>query len=660
MDFWISVSSIINDVDLSNQQEQISNNITRLKDSIFDDLDEIELRNSVKEARRVLNENKASAYKKTVLFSPWSSWSDCDKKCKQKRSRKCTSRRKCGSLKQIEERSCSEKICQKTESSQQIAKESKKNRNKHTGKDSNKEQKRVNNQKKKKKKFEDDPYNGDDEFEDDENDNGIKPRSVIDGSRLVMKVVKQGDYQHKQTFDRRSGGLGDIEQEFFLPRNLTLFDIYTPNSTSPLMLKNGSKSNKRFESDDDDFYDDYDTDHNTESDEKIKTVDRAKVKAVFEMPRKPLANYSKWSRWSKCSSKCVTKRYKKCRPHARHICGSEIIREIAYCYTEGSFCEEWISSQISKIGAYNAVEATNKPIAKPTKPNHRTESPLANAVSQNFYSSPSGSGRRRKYKLKPEYKPQNLQCGFPSIRNKNNDFALKIIGGKSSRRAQWPWQVAILNRYKEAFCGGTLISPNWILTASHCVRKRLYVILGEHNLNVRDGSEIEFRIQTAIKHPKYNKKTVDSDIALLKLPQSIERSHYIGYACLPENTVIGWGKRRHSDESGTSILHEAEVPIISNEACKNVYYDYVITKNMFCAGANRVDTCAGDSGGPILCRDSKKSNKPWTVYGITSFGDGCGKKNKFGIYTKLTNYVDFIWSIINCNGLCENNNKNTY
>jgi secreted trypsin-like serine protease len=65
------------------------------------------------------------------------------------------------------------------------------------------------------------------------------------------------------------------------------------------------------------------------------------------------------------------------------------------------------------------------------------------------------------------------------------------------------------------------------------------------------------------------------------------------------STVIGWGKRKHSDESGTNVLHEAEVPIISNESCKSVYYDYVITKNMFCAGANRVDTCAGDSGGEI-------------------------------------------------------------
>jgi serine protease 56 len=62
-----------------------------------------------------------------------------------------------------------------------------------------------------------------------------------------------------------------------------------------------------------------------------------------------------------------------------------------------------------------------------------------------------------------------------------------------------------------------MISTNQCrLTASHCVRKRLYVVLGEHNLNVKDGSEIEYRIQTAIKHPKYNKKTVDSDIAMLR------------------------------------------------------------------------------------------------------------------------------------------------
>lgn len=276
-----------------------------------------------------------------------------------------------------------------------------------------------------KKQVEDDPYIADDE---DEDYNSKRRRSVNDEkNNLVMKVVKQGDYQHKQSFDRSSGGLGDIEQDFFLPRNLTPFS----SSTSQISLKSGSKTRRPLNEEpslenNSDFDEDYEDDYGNST----KTIERARVKAVFEMPRKPLPNYSKWSRWSKCSPKCVTRRYKKCRPHSRQTCGNDIIREIAYCYTEGSFCEEWISSQMSKIGAIEASKGTTT--TKAPRTSRRTESPLTNSVSQNFY----GSGSRRKNKMNLDMKPQNFQCGFPSIRNKNSDFSLKIIGGKTSRRAQ--------------------------------------------------------------------------------------------------------------------------------------------------------------------------------------------------------------------------------
>lgn len=87
---------------------------------------------------------------------------------------------------------------------------------------------------------------------------------------------------------------------------------------------------------------------------------------------------------------------------------------------------------------------------------------------------------------------------------------------------------------------------------------------------------------------------------------------------------------------------------MSSESCRKVYVDYRITDNMFCAGYARgkMDSCAGDSGGPLLCRDLRKPDHPWTIFGITSFGEGCGKRGKFGIYARLSNYVRWITKVM--------------
>ena len=183
------------------------------------------------------------------------------------------------------------------------------------------------------------------------------------------------------------------------------------------------------------------------------------------------------------------------------------------------------------------------------------------------------------------------------------------LGGRQAIRGRWPWQVAILNKYREVFCGGTLVAPGWILTAAHCARKHLFVRLGEHDIVEKEGSELEYAVEEVKLHPLYNPDTVDNDVALLKIPSLITKptdnppidedfptpsvledlnfrnlrksrrlrkenyeskeSRYFPSVCLPEQdedlpvgthcTIIGWGKKKSSNVFGTDVLHEAEV-----------------------------------------------------------------------------------------------------
>jgi hypothetical protein len=278
-------------------------------------------------------------------------------------------------------------------------------------------------------------YETDDDYDEDEiflRKLDLKNKRKIQRlqDKLLLKVVKQGGKKNNNFYLRRSDTNVEDSQEFFLPRNITDYD-------TPSIWNDIRKEPQSLIGDDLVSHDDADFDIQEKS---------GRTKAVFETPRKPISQYSKWSRWSKCSPKCTTRRFKKCRPHARNICGNDIIREVAYCYTEGSFCEEWINSQLHQLSK-NPIEIQPKP-TKPHRPRmeRRTESPHLNSVSQNFGSHVNMNKHRANWL--PQYKPQNIQCGFPSIRKKGNNLALKILGGKMSKRGQWPWQVVIMNRFK--------------------------------------------------------------------------------------------------------------------------------------------------------------------------------------------------------------------
>ncbi|XP_060042405.1 plasma kallikrein [Erinaceus europaeus] len=103
--------------------------------------------------------------------------------------------------------------------------------------------------------------------------------------------------------------------------------------------------------------------------------------------------------------------------------------------------------------------------------------------------------------------------------------------------------------------------------------------------------------------------------------------------------VTGWGFTKEKGEI-QNTLQKTNIPLVANDECQKSYRDYEITKQMICAGYKEggKDACKGDSGGPLVC----KHNRMWNLVGITSWGEGCGRKKQPGVYTKVAEYVDWI------------------
>ncbi|XP_050302769.1 acrosin [Anthonomus grandis grandis] len=328
--------------------------------------------------------------------------------------------------------------------------------------------------------------------------------------------------------------------------------------------------------------------------------------------------WSKWTRWSDCADDCTTYRVRRCKKPGR--CKKQVQTSTAYCYHERTYCEVWVLNLVEAKQRYNSADSTR----------------YQYTYHNNQY-------------ITRESRTRSDKCGVTFSKPQ----MLKIIGGSEAQKYKWPWHVAILNQYLEVFCGGTLIGSRWVLTASHCIRKQLRVRLNAHDLRSRDGSDIEMAVHKMFPHPRFEMTTVDNDIALLMLPRQVRTP----MACLPNRkpkagqlcTVMGWGKVRTSDMYGVPVLHEAKLPLVTHRTCKKAYKEFLISSNMMCAGwkSGKADTCAGDSGGGLMCPMKKSKKLIYSVQGITSFGDGCGEVNKFGIYTAVYNYIGWIRYVIN-------------
>lgn len=268
---------------------------------------------------------------------------------------------------------------------------------------------------------------------------------------------------------------------------------------------------------------------------------------------------------------------------------------------------------------------------------------------------------------------ERFTCTLPDdAGGTNRSAALRIVGGASTDWRDWPWQVLLASPSGQGFCGGSIIASQWVLTAAHCVQdKRSSDMLIRHGETRVLSGGTAHRIANVHVHPRYNRSTVENDIALVKLERPIPNLGPEAIVQLQSETVervfapvgacavvTGWG---HTTHQGTvaNTLQQVDVPIISPELCRSLYHGRTneqgralppIHPTNVCAGYLQGirDSCNGDSGGPLVVPDPIHPSG-WTQTGITSWGDRCASANSPGVYTRVAPYIAWIDTTIRSN-----------
>lgn len=244
----------------------------------------------------------------------------------------------------------------------------------------------------------------------------------------------------------------------------------------------------------------------------------------------------------------------------------------------------------------------------------------------------------------------------------------RIVNGGDSEEGDWPWFTSLRSSFNgQHYCGASLIKPDVVLTAAHCVfyegkvdsPSDVLVNVGSHTLSDPNSGQI-VQVESIKPHPSYNDNNMRNDIAIIRLSECVADVTPINLDSRTEEelfgddtrglaAIIGHGTDEYGSDNIQDVLQEAETTVLTHQECVDLFDRHagsgseVHKPSMICGstvnpnGGDRVDTCQGDSGGPFVL----KKQGTYVLTGVTSWGYNCASKTP-GVYARVSNYISWI------------------